>query len=86
MLTGLLATLQEPGRQTIRIRNGNLLLQRSLGRELDKEICKGTECERNLSRFSVSREELCKAGEDDELKAFSKKKGSYKALGVRSEI
>ena len=39
------------------------------------------------SRFSVSREELCKLqSEDDELKAISKKKGSYKAWGVRSEI
>ena len=30
--------VQEPGRQTIRIRNGNLLQQQSLGRNLDKEI------------------------------------------------
>ena len=39
------------------------------------------------SRFSVLREELCKLqSEDDELKAFSQKKGSYEAWGVRSEI
>ena len=39
------------------------------------------------SRFSVSREELCKLqSEDNELKAFSEKKGSYKAWGVRSEV
>ena len=39
------------------------------------------------SRFSVSREELCKLqSEDNELKAFFQKKGSYEAWGVRSEI
>ena len=39
------------------------------------------------SRFSVSREELCKLqSEDDELKAFFKTKGSNKAWGIRSEI
>ena len=39
------------------------------------------------SQFSVSWEELYKLqSEDDELKVFSEKKGSYKAWGVRSKI